>query len=119
MNERRKTMRARTVLGGVISFNNRRSSLACCVHNFSSAGARLEFTNTAIIPDEFDLTIARKEATFRARTAWRSADTAGVVFIDEQENSVVPLDWARKLKAAEAQNRALKRRIADLSEGAI
>jgi hypothetical protein len=119
MNERRKTPRARTILGGVISFNKRRSTLDCNVRNLSVHGARVEFTNTAILPDEFDLTIARKEATFRVRTVWRSEDTAGVVFIDDRASDVIPLDWARKLKTVEAQNKALRQRIAQLSEGTI
>lgn len=119
MSERRKALRLRTILGGVISFNGRRSTLDCCVRNFSPLGARIEFTNTAIVPAKFDLTIARKEATFRARTVWRSEDTAGVVFIDDEASGVVPLDWARKLKTAEAQNKELRRRISELSESAI
>lgn len=93
MSERRKALRPRTILGGVISFNKKRSALDCCVRNFSAKGAHIEFTNTAILPDEFDLTIARKEATFRARTVWRSEDTAGVAFIDDEASGVVPLDW--------------------------
>jgi hypothetical protein len=119
MGERRLALRARTILGGVISFNKRRSTLDCNVRNFSTKGARVEFINSAVLPDEFDLTIARKEATFRARTVWRGEDTAGLVFLDEQTSSVVPLDWARKLKSLETKNKALRQRIADLSEGAI
>lgn len=120
MSERRTSLRARTILGGVISFNKRRSTLDCAVRNFSERGARLEFTNTAILPDQFDLTIARKDVTYRVRTVWRGEDTAGVVFIDEDEHgAVIPLDWARKLKALEARNAALRRRVAELSESAI
>jgi hypothetical protein len=119
MNERRQVQRARTILGGVISFNKRRSTLDCNVRNFSTRGARVEFVNTAILPDEFDLTIARKEATFRERTVWRGEDVAGLVFVVDEESSVIPLDWARKLKTAEAQNKALRQRISQLSEGAI
>jgi hypothetical protein len=119
MSERRQTPRSRTILGGVISFNKRRSTLDCNVRNFSDLGARIEFANTPLLPDEFDLSIARKEATFRARTVWRSEDTAGVAFVDCEATGVVPLDWARKLKAAEAQNKALRQRIARLNESAI
>jgi len=41
-------------------------------------GARVHLTNTAVIPDQFDLTVARKERSFRARMVWRSVE-AGVV----------------------------------------
>src|SRR5688572_11756233 len=92
MTERCQAHRARTILGGVISFNKRRSTLDCNVRNLSARGARVEFVNTAILPVEFDLTIARKEATFRARTVWRAEDVAGVVFVVDEESSVIPLD---------------------------
>jgi hypothetical protein len=124
MLDRRKDVRSRTILGGVISFNRRRSTLDCCVRNFSERGARVEFNDTAILPDTFDLTIVRKEATFRATTAWRTQTAAGVRFIDEAAtddatSGAVPLDWARKVQALEAQNKQLRRRVADLSESAI
>ena len=119
MSERRQTPRSRTILGGVISFSERRLTLDCNVRNFSQGGAHVEFDNTALLPDEFDLTIARKEATFRARTIWRREDAAGIAFIDAHDSSVVPLEWARKLKAVEAQNKALRQRLSELSDGAI
>ncbi len=119
MRDRRKELRSRTILGGVISFNKRRSTLDCCVRNFSERGARVEFSDTALLPDTFDLTIVCKEATFRARTTWRTQTAAGVRFIDEAASDVVPLDWARKVRALEAQNKELRRRVADLSEAAI
>jgi PilZ domain len=119
MQDRRKEQRLRSILGGVISFNKRRSTLDCCVRNFSEHGARVEFNDTALLPETFDLTIVRKETTFHARTTWRTQTAAGVRFIDEAASDAVPLDWARKVQALEAQNKQLRRRVADLSESAI
>jgi hypothetical protein len=119
MSERRTNLRTRTFLGGVISFDKRRATLDCTVRNLAQRGARLEFTNTAILPDQFDLTIARKEASYRVRTVWRGEDTAGVVFIDDEHRGVIPLEWAQKIKALKARNAALRRRVAELSESAI
>jgi hypothetical protein len=119
MSERRKQLRSRTLLGGVISFNKRRSTLDCSVRNLSDTGARIEFNNTALLPDTFDLTIIRKDSTFRASTIWRTQTAAGVQFTEAQSSGVVPLDWARKVKALEAQNEALRRRVAQLSEPAV
>jgi hypothetical protein len=119
MKDRRKEVRLRTILGGVISFNKRRSTLDCCVRNLSERGARVEFNDTALLPDAFDLTIVRKGATFRARTTWRTQTMAGVRFIDDAASGVVPLDWARKVQMLEAQNKELRRRVSDLSESAI
>ena len=83
MAERRKSDRARTFFGGMIAFNKRNSTMDCRVRDFSSTGARVHLTNTAVIPDQFDLTIARKERSFRARMVWRSVDEAGVTFLGE------------------------------------
>ena len=67
MAERRKIARSRTFLGGVIAFNQRKSSMDCQIRNFSTAGAKVTFANTAVVPDQFDLTIAHKERSYRAR----------------------------------------------------
>jgi len=55
--ERRKSVRARTYLGGVIAFNRRASTMNCHVRNLSPAGAKVAFTNAVDVPDQFDLTI--------------------------------------------------------------
>ncbi|MGB9208135.1 MAG: PilZ domain-containing protein [Pseudolabrys sp.] len=56
------------------------------MRDFSATGARVQLTNTAIVPDQFDLTIARKERSFRARMVWRSVNEAGVAFLGEYNN---------------------------------
>ncbi len=119
MNDRRKNTRSRTLLGGVIAFNQRQSTLSCTVRDLTEQGARIVFDGTALLPDVFDLTITRRETTVRARTIWRGTDTAGIAFTDTQENDVVPLDWARKLKRCEDENKTLKQRIANLSEASL
>jgi hypothetical protein len=58
----------------------------CRVRDFSATGARVQLTNTAIVPDQFDLTIARKERSFRASMVWRSVNEAGVAFLGEYNN---------------------------------
>jgi PilZ domain-containing protein len=117
MGERRKAARSRTLLGGVIAFNRRMSSMDCQVRNISLAGAKVTFTNTAVVSDQFDLTIAHKERSFRARMAWRSIDEAGVEFLGENENAVtVPLEWARRLQSSKVEKAALRRRVEQLSE---
>lgn len=119
MNDRRKIARSRTLLGGVIGFNQRQSTLSCTVRDLTADGARIVFDGTALLPDVFDLTITRKETTVRARTIWRGTDTAGVAFVEAHDTDVVPLDWARKLKRCEDENKTLKQRIANLSEASL
>ena len=118
MVEKRKATRSRTLLGGVIAFNNRASTMDCQVRNFSAGGAKVIFTNTSVVPDQFDLQIARKERSFRARMVWRAPNEAGVAFLNEYNNDVpVPLELARQLRECEAEKAALRKRVAQLSEG--
>ena len=117
MAERRKTVRARTLLGGVIAFNRRQSSMDCQVRNISRVGAKVTFTNTAVVPDQFDLTIAHKERSFRARMAWRGIDEAGVEFLGEYDGAVpVPLELMQRLKDSEAEKAELRWRIRQFSK---
>jgi hypothetical protein len=116
MQERRKLARNRTFLGGVIAFNRRSSTMNCLVRNLSLGGAKISFTNTATVPDEFDLTIKQKGRALLARMVWRKADEAGIIFLNENvAGAPIPLDWARRLRDCEADNAALRRRVADLS----
>ena len=118
MTERRKATRTRSLLGAVIAFNSRASTMDCQVRNISASGAKVTFTNTAVVPDQFDLTIGRKDRSFRARMVWRNPNEAGVVFTSEYEQDVaVPLAWAQRLRECEAEKLSLRRRIAQLSEG--
>jgi hypothetical protein len=117
MPERRRTIRNRSFLGGVIAFDKRRSTIDCLVRNFSGDGAKVVFTNTVVVPDEFDLEVRQKERTFRARMVWRRENEAGIAFVGAgaEAASVVPFDWARRLRDCEAQKTALHRRVEQLS----
>jgi hypothetical protein len=117
MPERRKSDRSRTYLGGMIAFNQRKSTMSCQVRNFSPAGARVVFTNTVAVPAEFDLKIAHRERAYKARMVWRGANEAGVAFLGEHKQSAPgPIDWAKRLRDSEAEKAALRRRIAQLTE---
>ncbi len=115
MTERRKTVRNRTYLGGVIAFNDQASTMDCLIRNLSPEGARLSFDEVRIMPDLFELTITRRDRAYQARIAWRGPSEAGVVF-ETNDNPPVPLDWARRLRSSEAEKTALRQRIAQLSE---
>src|SRR3712207_7668963 len=78
MQDRRKTARRRTYFGGQIEFNQHSSLMDCVVRNVSQDGAKLVFTNTAAVPQEFSLAIPRQNRIFRARMIWRKANEAGV-----------------------------------------
>jgi hypothetical protein len=120
MIERRKSARSRTYFGGTIAFNRRKSTMDCQVRNFSPIGARIAFTNAAAVPDQFDLTVARKERSFKARMVWRNVNEAGVAFLSEYQEAVpVPLDLAKRLRECEAEKATLRQRVAQLTDGSI
>jgi hypothetical protein len=114
MIEQRQTVRARVIYHGAIAYNERRSTIDCVVRNFSDDGAKIEFENPALLPDEIDLFIAKKNRAFRARMIWRSANQAGLTFHPISRNAPVSLDWARRLRLCESERRELQSRIAQL-----
>jgi PilZ domain-containing protein len=110
--ERRQHPRNRVYYGGMVAFNARNSTLDCLVRNFSPRGAKIEFENSAILPDRIDFEVERRGLSCLARLVWRDQNTAGLMFSEEREmGDVVSLDWARKLRASERTNRRLKSRL--------
>jgi hypothetical protein len=115
MLDRRQKVRSRVYYGGLIAFNDRRSTMECVVRNFSDFGAKVEFENIAALPDEIDLTIPRKSHSWGARMIWRRANEAGFVFRDPKaSNAPIPLDWAIRLRASERARKDLLRRLEQL-----
>src|SRR5215470_4362493 len=115
MLERRHHPRDRVYYGGMVAFNARNSTLDCVVRNFSQRGAKIEFENSALLPDRVDFEVVRKGLACRARLVWRDCNSAGLVFREEHEaDNVVTLDWARKLRASKQANRRLKSRLDQL-----
>src|ERR1019366_9862159 len=80
MIERRQSARARVMYGGVIACNKRQSTMNCVIRNFSEDGEKVEFDNTALLPDVIDLLIAKKNRALRAKITWRQANEAGLAF---------------------------------------
>jgi hypothetical protein len=115
MLDRRQRSRTRVYYGGLIAFNMRDSTMACVVRNFSDAGAKVEFENTALLPDEVDFVVRRRAFSGRARIVWRSANQAGFAFLNpKRSNASVPLDLALRLRASERAKKELLRRIEQL-----
>ena len=80
MLERRQQPRNRVYYGGMVAFNDRNSTIACVVRNFSMIGAKIEFEGAAFVPDRVDFEIERKGISCHARMVWRDRDAAGLVF---------------------------------------
>jgi len=92
--------------------NTRSSTLACVVRNFSPRGAKIEFENSAMLPDRVDFEVACRGLSCLARLVWHDQNAAGLMLSEAREmGDVVSLDWARKLRASERTNRRLKSRL--------
>jgi hypothetical protein len=112
MLDRRQHSRNRVYYGGMVAFNARNSTLACVVRNFSPRGAKIEFENSAMLPDRVDFEVQRRGLSCQAHLVWRERNAAGLAFSNVRETSdVIPLDLARKLRATERANRQLQSRL--------
>ena len=125
MSEARKSERVRSLLSARIVFGNNSSTLDCVVKNFSTAGARLQISDTLALPTEFDLFIPHRGRSYRARIIWRGEDLLGAEFIDPHSGDHAPIaheaeaDQIDRLMKENAKLRAqvleLKQRVAQLS----
>ncbi|MCJ2070071.1 PilZ domain-containing protein [Methylobacterium sp. J-030] len=128
MSEHRRETRQRVFLKGRIVFNNGSSSFDCLVRDMSSSGARLVMSDTATLPEAFDLYIPQKDRTYRATLRWRREDGIGVTFEDParapppaapdpaaSEASVTML--LRRVSELETENAALRRLLASMAQG--
>lgn len=118
--ERRETGRIRTFLRGRIIYNHRASTMDCLVRDLSMGGARLALSETATLPDVFELVVPQKSVTYRCNLRWRRTDEVGVVFLDAppMPKSAAPvadpamLDLMLRLRQLELANEDLRRRLA-------
>jgi hypothetical protein len=78
--ERRRAPRQKSLLRGIIHYNNRRNAADCLIRDISPYGARLIFSDSFTTPDTLDLHIPQKDQTLRVHVIWRSAEECGVAF---------------------------------------
>jgi hypothetical protein len=115
MLDRRRSMRDKVIYGGVASVNDRGSTMDCVVRNISEGGACVEFEETAKLPEEMRLTIARKGRSFFARMIWRQANKVGLAFRAMTASGVPEsTDLDERLRRSEQKKRQLQRRINEL-----
>lgn len=115
--ERRSEPRKKTFMRGRILFNGGASSMDCVIRDLSENGAKLDLTDTAILPEVFDLYILHKDMTFRAHVRWRDGGQFGVCFKAAKAELPAPaaLDAAalqRRIIELEVENATLRSLIA-------
>ncbi|TGD95302.1 PilZ domain-containing protein [Methylobacterium nonmethylotrophicum] len=116
MSELRRETRLRTFLKGRIVFNSGNSSMDCLIRDLSPSGARLVLSQTATLPDGFDLVIPAKDRTHKATLRWRKDDSVGVTFADEMPRPSAPFALEdspaallARIRELEAENATLRR----------
>lgn len=92
---RRTTERQPSFLGGTIIYNRHRWSTPCIVKNLSQTGAKLTAKNLPALPDNFELHVPQKNATYAVHLKWRAGDVIGVE-INGIAATVEPVKPARK-----------------------
>lgn len=118
MEERRRTQRLRTYLGGQIAYHPRCPRVVCLVRNLSPNGARLVFQRPVTIPEFFDLSIAQRGDHRHVKLIWRSESEAGVRFEMAEAETIVSAKAADRIRELEAQRDALARRLLDFAHPA-
>lgn len=114
MSELRRETRLRTFLKGRIVFNNGNSSMDCLVRDLSPSGGRLMLSQTATLPDGFDLHIPAKDRVHKATLRWRKDDSVGVTFVEEVARPAMEADPATllaRIRELESENTSLRRQL--------
>ncbi|MTV12545.1 MULTISPECIES: PilZ domain-containing protein [Bradyrhizobium] len=113
MQDRRQSVRDKVFYGAVAEINERGSTMDCVVRNISEGGACVEFGDAVHLPEEMNLSVARKGRSFLARLIWRQANKVGLAFrIMTSDTPVSDLD--ERVRRSEIKKRQLQRRINEL-----
>lgn len=117
MHERRRSARVRSYLGGRISYGNGCCVTECLLRNYSASGAMLDLSSTESMPSDFALQVAAKDAQVQARMVWCTERRMGIAF-SAAGGVVLPFALARRLRALEETNAALRQRLGEGAEPA-
>ena len=108
--ERRRSGRQKSLLRGVVYFDNIPFPADCLVRDLSELGARLKFdTPPAALADSFELHVPAKGQKIRGRVGWRKADEIGVSVPADADSQSGPLE--DRINRLEAEIAALKQLI--------
>jgi len=86
--ERRRVPRLRTLLGGIILFDDRNSTMDCTVRSLSAFGAKVVLADAFRLPNAFNLSIPHHNDIHRAEVIWRRGDCAGLALSDVPEEDM-------------------------------
>lgn len=83
--ERRLAPRLKTLLTGILIFDDTGATMDCLVRNISAYGAKIVLADAFRLPEQFNLRIPHHDQTHRARVVWLRGDVAGLALSDVEE----------------------------------
>lgn len=84
--EQRRAPRLKTLLSGIIQFDDHKSTMDCTVRSLSAYGGRIVLSEAFRVPDQFNLVIPHHDQMHRAKVVWRRGDSAGLALSDVVED---------------------------------
>ena len=114
MADHRHSLRQKSLLRGIVYFDNNPCAIECILRDVSGQGARAKFVDMPpTAADWLDLQIPIKGQRHRCRIVWRSEDELGLAFIDAAaSDNRDPM--AERMARLEAEIEALKRVVQSL-----
>ena len=83
--DRRLAPRLKTLLTGVLVFDENGTTMDCVVRNISAYGAKVVIADAFRLPDGFNLKVPHHDQTHRAKVIWRRGDNAGLALADAED----------------------------------
>ena len=80
MDERRQSIRRKSLLGARLVFNARSSTLSCTIRNYCEDGALLCFGERPFIPDQLEILLDNRSTIMPLQVMWRRGDKVGIAF---------------------------------------
>lgn len=121
MGEHRQNSRQKSLLRGLVYFNNSPCATECIVRDTSDTGARIKFTvPPAGLVDYLELQIPLKAQKNKCRVVWRTNDEMGLIFLAANSDLAAVSTVDERLHQLEKEIADLKnilRRLQRSSEG--
>jgi hypothetical protein len=86
MEQRRASIRLRTLLEGRVLLGSRVSPVECTVRDISETGARITFVKPVPLPPEFELQVPKRKISRQVRVVWSNEKSHGLMFVEEQDS---------------------------------
>jgi hypothetical protein len=118
MTDHRHSTRQKSLLRGIVYFDNNPCAVECVLRDISDKGARAKFVDLPATAAEWlDLRIPIKAQRHRCKIVWCSDNELGLAFVDAAAPES-PDAMAERMARLEAEIEALKRVVRSLKNGA-